>query len=174
MMSTVTRFLTNKHVVIAMLVTPILAIIAYFAVDAAVTEPPTAAQPGQSYPLAVRSNCRYTSGFCALENGDMKLKLESDGVQDNTLTLRLASALPLEGAQISMTHTGTEPQPQSMQATDETGTAWQVSLPAPTDAQAQIRLAVSVDGSYYFAEAPTTFIEHKTFYSEHQKAQDAS
>lgn len=62
-MSTVTRLLTNKHVVIAMLVAPVLAVIAYFAVDASVSEPPKAAQPGQSYPLAVRSNCRYTSGF---------------------------------------------------------------------------------------------------------------
>ena len=35
-MSTITRLLTNKHVVIAMLVAPVLAVIAYFAVDASV------------------------------------------------------------------------------------------------------------------------------------------
>ncbi|SIO25324.1 hypothetical protein SAMN05444724_2422 [Salinivibrio sp. ES.052] len=169
-MSTVTRLLTNKHVVIAMLVAPVLAVIAYFAVDASVSEPPKAAQPGQSYPLAVRSNCRYTSGFCQLENGDMKLKLESQGVEDSRLTLRLVSELPLEGAQISLAETS----PQAMQVTDSHGTVWQVSLPAPTSDEAQIRLAVSMEGSRYFAETPVTFIEHKTFYTEHQKMQDAS
>ncbi|OOE86253.1 hypothetical protein [Salinivibrio sharmensis] len=170
MMSTVTRLLTNKHVVIAMLVAPILAVIAYFAVDKAVSEPPKAAQPGQSYPLAVRSNCRYTSGFCQLENGDMKLKLKSQGVENNQLTLRLVSELPLEGAQIGLTETP----PQTMQIRDEKGTTWTVTLPAPSSEETQIRLAVSMEGSHYYAETPVTFIEHKTFYTEHQQSQDAS
>ncbi|OOE50218.1 hypothetical protein [Salinivibrio kushneri] len=170
MMSTVTRLLTNKHVVIAMLVAPVLAVITYFAVDASVSEPPKAAQPGQSYPLAVRSNCRYTSGFCQLENGDMKLKLESQGGENNRLTLRLVSELPLEGAQIGLT----DITPQTMQIRDETGTTWTVTLPAPSSEETQIRLAVSMKGSHYYAETPVTFIEHKTFYTEHQQSQDAS
>ncbi len=49
-MSTITRLLTNKHVVIAMLVAPVLAVIAYFAVDASVSEAPKAAQPGKKLP----------------------------------------------------------------------------------------------------------------------------
>ncbi|WP_025673194.1 hypothetical protein [Salinivibrio socompensis] len=170
MMSTITRLLTNKHVIIAMLVAPVLAVIAYFAVDASVSEVPKAAQLGKSYPLAVRSNCRYTSGFCQLENGDMKLKLESQGIEDNQLTLRLISELPLEGVRIGLAQTS----PQAMQATDDKGTHWLVSLPAPESNDAQIRVAVSMAGSHYFAQTPATFIEHKTFYTEHQQAQDAS
>ena len=44
-----TVMLTNKHVVIALIVAPILAVIAYFATDAAVGEKPHKAQAGKSY-----------------------------------------------------------------------------------------------------------------------------
>ena len=48
----------NKHVVVAMLVAPILAILAWFAVDSMVAERAHSAKPGASYKLVAKSNCR--------------------------------------------------------------------------------------------------------------------
>ena len=43
--------LKNKHMVIAMLMAPVLALISYYAVNALVSETPHAAEAGQSYLL---------------------------------------------------------------------------------------------------------------------------
>jgi len=66
---------TNKHVIIAMLVAPVLAIMAWFAVDYFIGERPHAAKEGAAYTLIAKSNCRYDSGQCDLENSDFKLNL---------------------------------------------------------------------------------------------------
>ena len=69
-------FLASLAIVIALLVAPVLALIAYFAVDAVVAEKPEKALAGSSYPLVAKSNCRYASGRCSLENGDVQLEIE--------------------------------------------------------------------------------------------------
>jgi len=69
------KTLTNKHLIIAMIVAPILAVIAYYGVDRVVSETPHKAVKGQSYPLAAKSNCRYKSGECTLKNGDISLTI---------------------------------------------------------------------------------------------------
>jgi NADH:ubiquinone oxidoreductase subunit 3 (subunit A) len=58
----------NWHVIIAMIVAPILAVLAWFAVDYFVAERPHAAKEGAAYSLIAKSNCRYDSGQCDLEN----------------------------------------------------------------------------------------------------------
>lgn len=60
----------NKHFILALLIAPILSIIAYFGTDMALSEKPHAAKEGETYKLASKSNCRYTSGLCDMENGD--------------------------------------------------------------------------------------------------------
>jgi len=68
-------FFTNKHVTTALLVTPVLSILSYFAVDHIVKPEAIAAQSGQSFPLVAKSNCRYESGQCTLKNGDFRLDM---------------------------------------------------------------------------------------------------
>lgn len=68
----------NKHFIIALLIAPILSLIAYFGTDMALSEKPHAAKEGESYKLASKSNCRYTSGLCDMENGDFKVKFRSE------------------------------------------------------------------------------------------------
>ncbi|NOQ87942.1 MAG: hypothetical protein GQ550_03380, partial [Gammaproteobacteria bacterium] len=53
------QILKNKHLILAMFVAPVLAIIAYSSVDTIVSEQPQAAMQGSSYKLAAKSNCRY-------------------------------------------------------------------------------------------------------------------
>ena len=65
----------KKHVIAAMLIAPILALIAYFGVDYLVREKPLAVQPGGHYKLNVKPNCRWESGRCTLVNADVSFDL---------------------------------------------------------------------------------------------------
>ena len=55
-------FFKNRHLVIATLMAPVLALISYYAVNALVSETPHAAKAGQSYQLAEKPNCRRGGG----------------------------------------------------------------------------------------------------------------
>lgn len=143
----------NKHFIVALLVAPILALIAYFAVDAMVSEKPHVAVAGASYPLRILSNCRYASGECELRNGDVRLRL--------TLTAgmlwSIESDLALRGALIS---TAGSDAPFAFSALDDSSRQWR----APVDQAAlrrgdPIRLVVAAGGSQYFAEIPVVFVE---------------
>ena len=86
----------NKHVIIALLVAPVLAIIAWFAVDRMVAEEPQAAQAGGAYELVAKPNCRYASGECELVNNEFRLEL---ALADGVMTLTASHAL--DGVQIA-------------------------------------------------------------------------
>ncbi|MEM6641079.1 MAG: hypothetical protein AAF610_14390 [Pseudomonadota bacterium] len=139
----------NKHVITALLIAPVLALVAYFAVDAAVSEPAGPARPGSDYPLAVGSNCRYDSGVCELKNGDVILRLRAHREGG----WQLESELALDGVLLAEGEAGT---PAAMVSGDETGLRWVLSPAARTLPQ-NLRLVVSIAGSRYFAEVPTTF-----------------
>ena len=90
------RFLKNKHTVMAMIITPMLAVIAYFATDHLVSEPPQEARPGQSYKLAAKSNCRYQSGICTLKNGDVEVRLQAERLDEHRVMRTLNSGLVIQ------------------------------------------------------------------------------
>ena len=93
--------LRNRHVITALLVAPILAVLAWFAVGNLVGERATPAQAGQSYPLVARSNCRYESGQCDLENEDFRLRLSlTDGITGPEFIL--SASHPLEGVVLAV------------------------------------------------------------------------
>jgi hypothetical protein len=148
----------NKHVVVAMLVAPILAVLAWFAVDQLVSEQARPAEPGATYTLVAKSNCRYASGRCDLENADFKLSLAATG-SEGAMTLELESAVPLTGAVAAIGSTSEAlAQVQPLAATDGSRKAWQLGLgnqPAQGDT---LRIAAVADGSTWFAEVPAVFI----------------
>lgn len=161
-MGSVTNFLTNKHVVIAMIVAPILAILAYLATDAAVSEPPQAAQPDQSYPLAARSSCRWESGKCELENGDLLLTLRFD---DLIPALTMKASHSLDGAIVQLiSGQNDKPLPMRMivpagESAEENaeGKLWQLDLDGMPEQETLLRLVVSRNGSTFFAETGTLY-----------------
>ncbi|SKA61530.1 hypothetical protein [Enterovibrio nigricans] len=162
----------NKHVILAMIVAPILAIIAYFGIDLAVSEKPLAAKEGETYKLAARSNCRYTSGLCAMVNGDFKIELRSETLTENAVILKLTSDFPLEGAKISLMQNQEQAgSPINMEKNNASGKEWMVDLPAPTTEESRLQLVVKSQGTLYYGEAPTTFVEYKTFFTEEQQSQ---
>lgn len=138
-----------------MLIAPILALIAYFGVDYMVAERPHAAQSGTSYPLVAKSNCRWTSGLCTLENADVELNLSqaADGA------LAVVSTIPLDGIVYSLGSGQVDySQPTRMEQVDAKN--FRLSLPATaTDlSELELRLVASSAGTQFFVATNLTFL----------------
>jgi hypothetical protein len=151
--------LKNKHIIAAMIIAPLLAIMSYFLTDNMVSEKPHAAEPGKAYPLVAKSNCRYESGLCTLENGELKLQLSVLSGR----YLHLESNVPLEQVTVAISDIGGEGDPQTMQRADESGTRWQIQVQRSDFANSNLRLAlVTGNKSYFFAETLMIFAHRET------------
>ena len=148
---------TNKHVIVAMLVAPVLAILAWFAVDALVGERPHAAREGAAYRLVEKPSCRYASGMCELENADLKISLRPESLSADSMSLALGSSHALDSAVLQLVQNGAG-DPQTMSATDESGTAWLAVLPRPEQHDATLRVAVTARGTTWYGEVLTVFL----------------
>ena len=149
---------TNKHVVVAMLVAPVLAILAWFAMDYFLSERPHVAQPGASYRLIAKSNCRYASNQCDLENGNFKLTLRSTAVTADSVSVELRSRFPLQQASIGFINDSPTAPPTEMESTDTGATLWSAALALPSSDASTIGVAVMAQGVTYYAEIPAVFL----------------
>lgn len=155
----------NKHMIIAMFVAPVLAILAYFATDYVVSEKPHAAKPGATYRLAAKSNCRYQSGVCTLENGDIELHIRSERIEEHLINLTLVSDNAVQQILVSFSQNNNESTPEKMKADITEKNKWQVNLTLSDPEQSTMRMAVIIDGTTYYAETPTTFVDFSTSFS---------
>jgi hypothetical protein len=150
---------TNKHVITALLVAPILAIIAWFGVDYIVAEKAQPAEPGTMYPLVARSNCRYDSGQCDLANRDFKLSIRPVKLEENEKILSLQPEFVLEQVKLALVVGGSEVVGiAAATQTPEGDTLWIINIPAHADPDAALRVAVTAQESIYFAEVPVVFM----------------
>ncbi|MFZ3521397.1 hypothetical protein L2D39_23340 [Vibrio harveyi] len=157
----------NKHFIIALLIAPILSLIAYFGTDMALSEKPHAAKEGESYKLASKSNCRYTSGLCDMENGDFKVKFRSEKLTQDSLELSLHAAYPLEGVKISVVDSKEQnAQPIDMKPADQAGQNWTITLPKPASAESWLRVAIQSEGTLYYGETQTAFVKYETLFTD--------
>jgi len=149
----------NKHLIVAMLVTPILAILAWYAVGAWVGEKPHAAKPGGAYKLVARSNCRYESGQCDLFNNDFKLKLKPGDLATGATVLSIDSEFALDQATLALVVNGAETtataDPVDFNPPSKT---WAVTIPATAQPGAILRVAVTSHEALYYAEVPVIFM----------------
>lgn len=159
------KTLTNKHFIIAMIVAPILAIIAYFAVDHYVSEKPHEAIKGQSYPLVAKSNCRYESGLCTFKNGEIQITLQTKEMDNSSIEVSLSANQALEGAKIAIASEGQNAFPAAMKNTDNSATRWTTILPNTLNDQTKVQIALAINGSLYFGEASTIFTRYETSFS---------
>jgi hypothetical protein len=151
-------FLKNKHLVVAMLVAPVLAILSYFALDALVGEKPKPAMEGQSYPLAEKPNCRYASGRCELKNGDFEVQLGVQALGDDRVVLTLRSVVPLDGVMVALVEsTDGDAPPEPMEPLGQDGLAWSLNMPRPEAERHRLRLVASSAGAIYYGDAATHF-----------------
>jgi len=158
----------NKHIIVAMIVAPILAVIAYFATDSLVGEKPHKAAAGQSYALVALPNCRYPSGHCTLKNSEFQVDLKVSQAGLNMLTLNLTSKHPLQGAKVALADGTAEVKvkPADMTATDDTALHWTVDLSGNLSPASQLQLVAAAADAFYFGEAGLQFAEYHTSFGK--------
>ncbi len=150
---------TNKHVVIALLVAPVLSVLAWFGVGHLVGEQPHQAVAGQDYRLLEKSNCRWASGNCDLVNGDVELGLSVQQGQARG-QLELQSSIPLEGVMLAVVPVGgSDAVPAAMRRGNEQGTRWQLSLASPLAEGDRLRLVAVAPDNRFSAEVSTAFAQ---------------
>lgn len=159
------NILKNKHMILAMFVAPVLAIIAYFSVDTMVSEKPQAALQGSSYKLAAKSNCRYQSGNCTLKNGDIEVQIRARRIGEKKVELNMFSELPVQNAIISYVVDSITSSPEQMNASTSEMKDWFVTLYLDHPEKSTLRLALNISGSMYYAETTAVFIDYETSFS---------
>jgi len=148
----------NKHLLTASLITPVLALMGYFGINALVGEKPHAAEEGQSYQLVEMPNCRYDSGLCGLKNGDFELKISPEWLGDNQLLLTLDSEYPLDGIKLALVESeGVETPPLDMEPRTEDGLSWSLELVSNDPESNRLRLVALAGGSLYFGDVAMKF-----------------
>lgn len=140
---------TNKHVIAALIVTPVLAVLGWYGVGQIAGEKPQLAKKGSSYPLVEKSNCRWESGQCDLQNEDFKITLKLLGN-----VLKVNANVPLERVLVALAEPGIKSEPNSMQGKAK---AWQLDLGRLPQGSERFQIVASSAGSHYFGEASTTF-----------------
>lgn len=159
---------SDKNVIAALIVAPILALLSYYLVDMMVTEPPQAAVKGQSYPLLAASNCRYTSGVCDLENADLTFSLTvlQQGGRD---VLQLKSKFALQGVKVDFTDNSQidkpSTAPENMHALAD-NKSWLIDMPIPPDANTTLRIVIALNGAHYYAETTMGFSKYETTFNK--------
>lgn len=148
---------TNKHVVIAMIMAPLLAVMAWFAAGQLAGETPVVAVPGQSYPLLEKSNCRYASGACDVENEAFRVRLTAATAGGSELLL--VSSHPLDGVVLGVGLPQEDAMPVALSPADGRGLQWRAKLAAAPVAMQRIRLVALAGGSSYFADVDTAFLQ---------------
>ena len=148
---------TNKHVIVALLVAPVLAIMAWFAVDRFIGERPHAARKGTTYLLVAKSSCRYASGQCELENGELKLSIRPQSRDADSIRLIMTASRALDSALVGTT--GHETPQQMARIGGDAGTKWLAILRLPRSGEASLRIAVTAQGATWYAEVPTVFLD---------------
>ncbi len=150
--------LTNKHFVVAMLVAPVLAVLAYFLTDYLVSERPHAAERGVSYKLVAKPNCRYASGKCELENGEFLVALRPEKLGNSKVRLNLDANFSLEGVKIAMSQSPDAlSTPVDMQPFDKMNKRWKMIIHQPFSGDKYLQLVILARGSLYYADVPTIF-----------------
>jgi len=150
--------LRNRHVIIALLVTPVLAVLAWIGVGQFAGEAPAPAEPGRAYPLVEQPNCRYASGACDLRNADLELRIVlNDGAQDGAggPQVTVTSSHPLQRVQLALA--GGEGRALPGDLALSAGGQWVGRLRTRPGTGDLLRLVAQGDGAFYYGEVTTAF-----------------
>ena len=158
-------FFKNKHVILAMFIAPVLAIIAYFATDYLVSEKPHQAKQGETYKLAANPNCRYPSGRCTLRNADIEVNVRIERVADQAIKLILQSNTPVAHALASFATDGAEALPKTLYRSAEEQGTWNAEFSDVNLENSRLRLVLEIADSVFYAETSTVFFDYETTFT---------
>lgn len=147
----------NRHLVIALMVTPLLAMAGWWASGLFADHEPVPAQKGSVYPLLEKSNCRYASGRCLLENVDFTIALTYGFGSDGHFLIAQASH-PLSNILLAVAE-DEQSAPQAMERRDTERQEWRLALDGRPSAAARIRLVARNADVTWYGDAATHFIE---------------
>jgi hypothetical protein len=148
----------NKHLLIATLMAPVLALLAYFGVNAWVGETPHAAEAGQSYQLVEKPNCRHSGGLCGLRNGDFELRLRFEVLANGRMLLKLESLHPLDGVLLALVENeASDESPVDMRPIGDDGLNWSLDIGYPDPERHRLHLVASANQALYFGDAAMKF-----------------
>ncbi|MGM0451511.1 MAG: hypothetical protein ACQERE_11820 [Pseudomonadota bacterium] len=157
----------NFHFIVALLVAPFLAIMAWYAADSALGDREEEAKEGLGYELLGESNCRYESGTCTMSNGNFEVDIKVDRAGEGELAVRLESAHALDGVSMGWVNPGAEEAEQTpLSATNNKRTRWEGVIPGEASTKARMRILSRADGASYYGEAKTVFIDYETSFGE--------
>ena len=157
----------NLHFAIALIIAPFLAIMAWYAADTMLSEKKERAKEGLGYELLGNSNCRYESGTCTMSNGNFELDIEVDRAEGGGLAVRLESAHPLDA--VSMGWVNPEADRARQTGLESAGggrTLWEGVIPGTASTEARMRVLARTDGTSYYGETATVFIDYETTLGE--------
>jgi hypothetical protein len=150
----------NRHIIIALVVAPILAVVAWLSVDYLFGERPQAAVSGQSYPLVEMPGCRYGGGACGLKNADFELLVTLETGTEGAAVLQVDSAFPLDGVVAALVSAEAgEREPGGLRRVEPGGRSWAIDLAQPPAAEDRLRIVASAEGAKYFGEVSTRFVQ---------------
>ncbi|MBT4853149.1 MAG: hypothetical protein HON38_00230 [Halieaceae bacterium] len=149
--------MTNKHVLAALLVAPILAVLAWYGTgllsdDEELQAVP--AQAGASYPLIERPGCRYPGGDCGLSNEDFKLAI----ALTPTGQLRMVSAVPLDYVLLGLKSADDQSPVKALPVSAEQD-KWVHNFAVVPGTGDRLRLVAGVAGASWFGEVSLTFTQ---------------
>ena len=152
-------FWKRPHVVAAVLVAPILAVLTYLAVDALVGERAAPAAAGVPYRLVAASNCRRAGQQCTLRNASFELHIVVTEFDERRGALEVTASHPLSQLALAVARTPADrPAPTVFAAAADDGRVWRGELAAPGSETATVQLAATASQSAFFAEFPATFM----------------
>lgn len=157
----------NFHFIIAFLVAPFLAIMAWYAADTMLGKEEEKAKEGLGYELLGDSNCRYESGTCTMSNGNFELDIQVDRAGDGKLAVRLESAHPLSGVNMGWVNPDADDAEQTaLKPAGDGRKRWEGVIPGEASTEARMRVLARADGTSYYGEAATVFIDYETSFGE--------
>ena len=149
--------LTNKHVLAALLVAPILAVLAWYGTGQLTDDEKQQAAPAQtgaSYPLVERPGCRYPGGKCGLSNEGFKLAI----VVLPTGQLRMTSAVPLDFVLVGLESEGDQG-PMQAQPVSAEQDRWVHNFTVMPSSEDRLRVVAGASGASLFGDVALTFTE---------------
>ena len=150
----------NKHIIVAMIVAPLLAIAAYFATDMLVGEKPHKAVAGTNYQLIGQPNCRYESGKCVMGNGNFKVTITGEYTSEGLLLMNLKSNFPLDHASMTVVSDPSDATAPVTMSSQKDAKQWHIQFNMIKSQSQQLRVVLGAQGAVYFGETITPFIDY--------------